>query len=415
MRDIVRYVEIFWLVFLLGCSAGTEPHDDSQASPNEPVQEETTTGDDESGSEPQEGGSEEEEQDPWASVAQFIEEQKALTNIPGLAVAVTRPGEVVWVGGFGLANIEANLPVTVDTPFMLASVSKTLTAAAVMRAQEDGVLSLDDEINTLLPFVVDNPQVEDEVIQIRHLVSHTSGIRDNWSQMPYADGDSLFALGEYLEGYLVEGGEWFNADDNFYANMPGTVNEYGNIATALAGFVVESAAETPFDDYCDEHIFEVLSMENTGWHLADFDSASVAMPYRYENGEHVAAGHYGYADYPDGQLRSSVSDLARFLAAVSNQGQLGDAQILSSQSVAEMFSPQFSNVDSGQFVFWYESTVAGRTVFGHGGSDDGVATQMVYSPESGIGVITVFNTDWETAGAAPDAIVNALFERAEAN
>ena len=80
-----------------------------------------------------------------------------------------------------------------------------------------------------------------------------------------------------------------------------------------------------------------------------------------------------------------------------------------------MFSPQFSNVDSGQFVFWYESTVAGRTVFGHGGSDDGVATQMVYSPESGIGVITVFNTDWETAGAAPDAIVNALFERAEAN
>lgn len=415
MKHILRYSQILWLILLLGCSAGSEPQENSQGSPSDPAAEETETGDEDPASGVEEGGSEDGEQDPWASMAQFIEEQRANANIPGLAVAVTRPGEVLWTGGFGLANIETNLPVTEDTPFMLASVSKTLTAVAVMQAQQQGVLSLDDNINAHLPFVVDNPQVEDEVIQVRHLLSHTSGIRDNWSQMPYADGDSPYALGNYLEGYLVAGGEWFNADDNFYANMPGTANEYGNIATALAGFVVESAAETPFDDYCDEHIFEVLSMENTGWHLADFDSASVAMPYRYENGEHVAAGHYGYADYPDGQLRSSVSDLARFLAAVSNQGQLGEAQILSPQSVAEMLTPQFSNVDSSQFVFWYESTVAGRTVFGHGGADDGVATQMVYSPESGIGVITVFNTDWETAGAAPDAIVNALFERAEAN
>ncbi|MBT6491771.1 MAG: beta-lactamase family protein [Deltaproteobacteria bacterium] len=399
MRHILRYVQVLWLVLVLGCSASSEPPEEPQTSPSDPAAQETETGED----------------DPWSDMTQFIEEQKTLNNIPGLAVALTRPGEVLWTAGFGLANRETGVPVTIDTPFMMASVSKTLTAVAVMQSQDDGELALDDNINTHLPFLVDNPRVEDEEILVRHLVSHTSGIRDNWSQMPYADGDSPHALGSYLEGYLLEGGAWFNATDNFYANMPGTVNEYGNIATALAGFVVESSTGGSFDDYCDEHIFDVLSMENTGWHLADFDPALVAMPYEYENGEHQAVGHYGYPDYPDGQLRSSVNDMARFLAAISNQGQLGEAQILTPQSVAEMFTPQFPSVDSGQFVFWYQSSLGDRTVFGHNGGDQGVATQILFSPESGIGVVVMLNTDWETAGEAPGAIMEALFERAEAN
>lgn len=70
----------------------------------------------------------------------------------------------------------------------MASVSKTLTAVAVMQAHHDAELSLDDNINTHLPFLVDKPRVEDEEILVRDLVSHTSGIRDNWSQIPYAMG-----------------------------------------------------------------------------------------------------------------------------------------------------------------------------------------------------------------------------------
>ena len=362
-----------------------------------------------------EPGDSDDVEDPWADMGQFIEEQRALTNIPGLAVAVTRPGEVVWSGGFGFANMETNLPVTVDTPFMLASVSKTVTAAAVMHAYQQGVIGLDDPVDMHLPFSVDNPLVEDEVILVRHLVSHTSGIRDNWSQMPYADGDSPYALGDYLEGYLVVGGDWYYPEDNFFTSLPGLQFEYGNIGTALAGYVVESAVERPFDDYCDAVIFDVLSMTQTGWHLSDFDPSLVAMPYRYENGQHVAVGHYGYPDYPDGQLRSSVNDLARFLAAVSNQGELDGAQLLTPQVVSEMLSAQEPSVDSGQFVFWYESTLAGRRVVGHGGSDNGVATRIAFSQDTGVGVIMMFNTGWGTAGDAPDAIATALFDRAEGN
>ena len=351
--------------------------------------------------------------DAWSHVGSFIQDLMEGAHIAGLAVAVTRPGKVVWMGAYGMANVEDNLPVTVHTPFMLASVSKTVTGAAVMHSWEEGLLSLDGEINSLLQFTVDNPQVDGEVIRVRHLVTHTSGIRDNWSNIPYFDGDSPHTLGAYLEGYLVEGGTWYHADNNYADNIPGTASEYGNIATALAGYVVEVVAETPFDDYCDTHIFDVLEMENTGWHLVDFDASSVAKPYDYVDGEYVSGGHYGYADYPDGQLRSSVSDMARFLAAISNQGLVGEDRVLSPETVAEMLSPQVPSVDSTQRVFWYSSNLAGRSVIGHNGSDKGVATQMGFSQETGIGVILLMNVSWEGAGDVADAILEMLFDTAE--
>lgn len=347
-------------------------------------------------------------------LAAVIEQKMNEAHIPGIAVAVTRPGEVVWTGAFGWANIDASRKATVDTPFMLASVSKTVTGVAVMQAVEKDVLSLDVDINTVLPFTVDNPRVDGETILLRHLVSHTSGIRDNWNNMPYADGDSTLALGRFLEGYLVDGGDWYSANNNFYKTMPGTAFEYGNIATAVAGYAVEAATNVPFDEYCDMHIFDALEMKHTGWHLADFDEATVAMPYAYTDGAYEAYGHYGFPDYPNGQLRSSVSDMARFLAAVSNDGSIGDARILQGDTNTALLTAPVPEVDTNQFVFWYGSNRAERAVVGHNGGESGVATEMFFSPESGVGIIVLMNAGWDDAvGDAATAIQKLLFDRAE--
>ena len=352
--------------------------------------------------------------DPFADAETFIIEQINQGQIPGLAAAVTYRGKVVWTGAYGYANVEDKVAATVKTPFMLASVSKTVTGVAVMHAVEYEAVSLDDPINSVLPFAVDNPRVDGEVINLRHLVSHTSGIRDNWGNMPYFDGDPTVPLGSFVEGYLVEGGEWFDATANFYDAMPGEAFEYGNVATALAGFVVEHTTQTPFDDYCDKHIFDVLNMNNTGWHLADFDATTVAMPYEVVGGAYATDGHYGYADYPDGQLRSSVTDIARFLAAISSDGTLDGAQVLSKNSVKELLAPQYPEVDSGQFVFWYETTIAGRKVIGHNGGDIGVATQISFSPETNIGVIVLMNVSWsDKVTAAAEAVQGYLYDVAE--
>jgi CubicO group peptidase (beta-lactamase class C family) len=100
-------------------------------------------------------------------------------NLPGMAVAVVAHGDVIRSTGTGYACRETGLRTSPDTPYMLASVSKVVTAAALMHAWENGAFDLDDNINDLLPFNVDNPQVNGEVITVRHLMTHTSGIRDH--------------------------------------------------------------------------------------------------------------------------------------------------------------------------------------------------------------------------------------------
>jgi len=155
-------------------------------------------------------------------------------------------------------------------------------------------------------------------------------------------------------------------------------------------------------------------MDNTGWYLADFDPSLVAMPHKVEGGNFVALGHYGYADYPDGQLRSSILDIATFLAAMSNDGAFEGARVLEESTAAQMFSVQMPEVKGTQFVFWYQSNIAGRAVIGHNGGDKGVATQISFSPETGVGVIILMNTSWsETLTPAAGAIQELLYDVAE--
>lgn len=335
-------------------------------------------------------------------------------SMPGLAAAIVADGRVAWAGGYGLADIEAERAVTPDTPFMLASVSKTITATAVMQAVEDGLVDLDADINAVLAFEVDNTRVEGETIHPRHLGTHSSGIADNWHHLSnlVVEGDSAISLADFLEGYLVEGHTWYSAA-NYSSDMPGDSYDYSNVGASLFGYLVEAASGTPFDDHCDAHIFDVLGMEHTGWHLADHDPEILAVPYELQGGEAVAVPHYGYPDYPDGQLRASVADLARFVAAISAGGALGGDRILSEALTAEMLSQQPYG-GSGQGIIWYRTTMAERTVWAHNGGDTGVATEIAFDPDSGVGVLVLVNTDWNgRVSAAVEDVQAALFDAGE--
>lgn len=350
----------------------------------------------------------------------LVEGQMEAASIPGLGAALVSQGEVVWSKGYGLRSVSPSRPALADTPFMLASVSKTVTATAVMQLVEDGVLALDDDIDDILGFPVDNPRVPgDEVITVRHLLTHTSGLADDdfvYGGYPgepdslYVLGDSPIALGTFLEGYYVPGGDWYDADTNFTPNAPGTSYLYSNVATALLGHLVEASTGTPLDDWCDANIFAPLAMANTGWHLADFSASAVAMPYESFGGAFYEYGQYGYPDYPNGQLRSSAADLARYLAAYANGGALGPVRILEESTVDAMLTVQFPSVDPTQGLSWYYETIAGRDVVGHNGGDYGVTTDMFFDPATGDGAIVLVNVD--DSGAVVKAmsrIEEALF------
>jgi len=323
----------------------------------------------------------------------FIEARLDQAEVPGLAAAIVVEGSLRWVGAYGWANLEEERPVTPDTTFMLASVSKTVTATAVMQVIEDGDLALDDDVEEVLAFWVANPSHPADPITTRQLLLHTSSIVDNWDVLAgyYVQGDSPIPLGTYLEDYLDPAGALYDAADNYAGSAPGARYDYSNMGASLAGYLVEAATGTPFDAHCEARIFEPLGMTDTGWHLADIDTSVLAMPYGGSPGSYVPYGHYGYPDYPDGALRTSVVQLARFLAANMGDGSLGPARILEAGTLELMRTVSAPSIAPDQGLVWYYEPSLGDDVIGHNGGDDGVSTDMYYRLSDGVGIIVLTN------------------------
>ncbi len=223
---------------------------------------------------------------------------------------------------------------------MLGSTSKTITGTAFMQLYEDGLIGLDDDINDYLPFQVHHPLYPHEVVTPRMLLSHVSGIRDNWdifNTVHYPGGDSPIPLSVFTEGYLTPDGQYYNIE-NFTSSAPATAYEYTNVGTTLIAYIIEVITDLAFEQYCQENIFTLLEMSVTSWLLANLNLNNVAMPYTNNNGNFIPFGHYGSPVYPCGFLRTSSHYLAHYLIAFMQKGQLNGIEILDSTSVELMSS-----------------------------------------------------------------------------
>lgn len=339
-------------------------------------------------------------------------------NVPGLAVAIVSDGQVVWSEGFGFANIANQTPVTADTPFMIGSIAKIYTGIGVMQVVEDGLLSLDSDINEYLSFSVENPKVEGETITLRDLATHTSGIVNNdlMENATYVIGDTTALLTDYLRDNLDAEGKSYDADVNFTPTMPSTAFSYSNIGISLAGELVGEVTGTPLNAYTQASIFDVLGMENTGWFLSDFaDPTEIATPYNqsqwpWVTGEEKLKGnprspeqtvfgtrafqHITSPSYPMGGLRSTVNDQGKFLAAIMNGGEYNGKRIIKSETLDLMFTPQIPGVkidDSEvetQGVFWAKDFDG---YWGHTGGDIGANNIIFFDRETNFGGVISLN------------------------
>jgi CubicO group peptidase (beta-lactamase class C family) len=351
---------------------------------------------------------------------QYITEQMERGHIPGLAAAIVRRGEVAWAGAYGLADIETRRRVTPDTLFMLASLSKSITATAVMQLVDDGKLDLDADIDRYLPFEVRNPKFPDVAITARELLTHTSSIADDEDRLlaMYVDGDARIELAALVRGYLVPGGPFYDPARNFKPTRPGQAWEYCNYCYALLGYLVEQVSGSPFDAFTRARIFTPLGMNETSWFLRDLDVHHVATPYTWTSAGPKPHMHYGYPDYPDGQLRTSLAQLARYFAAEINGGAYHGHRIVSARALAEMQRDQLRGLATDGDVYglgWFQRNGA----WGHTGGDTGVTNAMFFRPRSGVGVILLTNGGGfqdPTDAAAKDAlrrIEDRLFREAE--
>lgn len=366
-----------------------------------------------------------EEADVIATAQSLMQE----AHFPGMALATFDANGVTWSMGLGYAESGAERPITADTSFWLASVTKPFTGLAILRAIEQAELSLDTEIGGLLDESGAFTLADAEAGQatLAQLVTHHSPIRDSsaylcgyymGTEAEHTSLANLFELGAgcddaqpvdlggFLESYLSAGGAYYRSD-NFGAADQGFV--YSNVGAALAGYAVELATGTPLATYAREQLFEPLGLANTSFEYSDLDPQIVATPTRWDSEQQAIVDYplYELATWPDGGLRSSVADLGKLCAALLNDGSFGETQILSPQSVTTAFTP-LAEADSGEVaVFWmigddtsYSADGSSRRLAGHNGGDPGAATMIVLDLDNDFGIVVLANGELSDQAAA---------------
>jgi len=315
-------------------------------------------------------------------------------HIPGLAACIVKNGAIHWIGTYGWADMETSTLMDTSILFQLASTSKTITLTALMQLWENKFFNLDDDINDYLPWQVRNPGFPSDAITFRQLCTHTSSIKDNWSVMPYFWGiDSPIPLDEYLFDYLNPAGSYYNQYQNFYfTHKPGTYYSYSNIGVALAGLLVEEISGIPFYQFCQDSIFNPLEMTETSWFLSGIDTMHMARPYSWNGNSYIPYPFYSYPDYPDGALKTSVDQLARFLMSYLGNGSYNNQIILNAPTIDSIFTLQVPQLSNFQGLIWQRRSVAGiGEVWGHTGEDCGFSTEMSFNDENDIGAIVCIN------------------------
>lgn len=334
---------------------------------------------------------------------QKLEYEVDQNDFPSISYCVVRNDEILYSGAMGFADEDANRLATHDTRYLVASISKTITAVAAMQLVEQNLIGLDDDINQYLPFSVRNPSFPNDAITLRMLLAHRSSISDAFQETFTLDCygvDCPMSLEQYFNAVFVSSGQYFSAD-NFSGNRPATAEDYSNLGSALVGYLVERITQSPFDVYCKNNIFTPLGMSKTEWRLANTPLSELAIPYSEEITS--ANPHYTFPDYPNGGLRTTVLDLSRFLRMVILNGSFNNTEILSQASMAAMKTLQFGSVEFG-LSFYYDS-LGGRRVLGHSGGEKGVTTEMFYDTDTNIGVIVFSNEE----DAELEDVVSLLF------
>lgn len=346
-------------------------------------------------------------------------------QLMGMSVVEVCEGQVNFSGAYGLADYDDNIPVTGNTFYRIASVSKSVTATALMILYDQGFFDLDDDINNYLGYSIRNWHYPNDPITFRMLLSHTSSIvdgskYDNFLSATYAQNPP-----PSISTYFVAGGSYYTG--NIFLNKkPGQYFSYSNSNFGLIGTLIEKISGQRFDIFCKQHILDPLGITGS-FNVQDLpDISDVAVLYRYSgnnwlpqadnyngvmppplNLSQYVVGNNGFIFSPQGGLRISANDLATFMLMLANDGTYNNTAILQSTTAALMHDVQWQYNGSngndyyGLFKAWglglhlttntagSDIVFPGRTMAGHPGEAYGLISDMYFdSVKNGVIFIT---------------------------
>lgn len=352
----------------------------------------------------------------------IVDEQQ----LSGLAVELLQEGEVTYSGYFGTADFERDVEINENTTYRIASISKTFTAIAAMQLWDQGKLNLDEDVSTYVGFKVRNPSFPEEEITVRHLLNHTSTIRDGSGYGNFLG--KMISDQEPISELFTEEGKFYT--ENMFSGdyKIGEYFSYSNSAWGLIATAIENISGQRFDNYLRDHVFIPMQMSGRidPSQLEDIENLSVL--YRWQNEEWTPQvdsykgekpdsrawesyepGFNGTLFGPQGNVRASSKDLVRLLQMFRNNGTIDGVQILSEEAIKEMVAQKWmyngSNGDTwGNFFQSYGLGVhtlmakdsldyifPGMKMSGHAGFAYGLVSNAYINMETGTGVVLIIN------------------------
>ncbi|MET3576117.1 CubicO group peptidase (beta-lactamase class C family) [Bhargavaea ullalensis] len=329
-------------------------------------------------------------------------------SIPGYAIGVNKNGERLYEKGFGFREMEKQQPVTMDTVFGIASITKSFTCVAIMHLQEAGLLNVNDAVTKYLSeFKTKDPE-KTAKMTIRQFMSHTSSLPPLPSHLNHDRPVNNFT--DYME---------FIGDLNMeLLGEPGETFSYSNHAYSLLGCVIERVSGQSYEAYIKEHILLPAGMHRTVIELADLEGdpdITVLYEAKKVRGEVVVYPLDGWQDhepleFASGYLKSTVRDMLRYAEIFRTGGCVGENRILSADSVRQMTTPCIE-VEPGKsygYGLFLTEDPDGSRVVEHSGSMDGIASLMRIIPEQGLTGIAMTNLSAVPSGAMLRSTMNAI-------
>jgi CubicO group peptidase (beta-lactamase class C family) len=335
-------------------------------------------------------------QDHAAKIQEVLTLANKYKQFNGSAL-VAENGKVVYKGGFGLANMEWNIPNTPDTKFRLGSITKQFTATLTMQLVEQGKIKLDAKISDYLP---EYRKDIGQKVTIHHLLTHTSGIPSYTGQQGFVENVSrnAYKVDDFVKKYA-------SGDLEF---EPGSKFAYNNSGYFLLGAIIEHVTGKPYEQVLKENIFDPLGMKNTG-----YDHHDTIIPKRAT----------GYSKTPDGYTNAAYLDMSIPYAAGSMYSTVEDLylwdqalytdKLLSAQSKALMYKPFLNDYAYGWVVQNAPFKQNGNDVqvIRHGGGINGFTTTIVRFPQEKNLIVMLDNTGTGYLDPLSDSIAKILYNQ----
>lgn len=306
----------------------------------------------------------------------------ARDDIAGAAVVVVRGGEIVALRGYGLADVANGRRVDPErTLFRTGSVGKLFTWTAVMQQVEAGRLELDRDVNDYLDFRI--PPRDGKPVTLRNLMTHTPGFEEAIKRLVTDRPDRLATPEEYLKAWIPE---------RIYS--PGEVPAYSNYGVTLAGYLVERASGERYDEYVERHVFKPLGMTRSTTRQVLPESFREHASQGYMLGSAPARPFELFGVSPAGGSTTTVADMARFMTAWLQEGELEGTRILRAETARQALGTRHPIVPplNGMLLGFFEQGFGGRRIVGHGGDSQYFHSSLNLYPDEGVGVYLVVNS-----------------------